>query len=127
MKRAVAILGTWALAVSGIVAITAQSGSTQVPAPFSALPTQELAGYSTGTGNRLTTDGTYNYAYDADGNLTSKTQISNGNKTLYTYDFRSRLTEVDSVVAGVISGSRKPMRSESSHSIKGIAFTGPSS
>jgi len=59
------------------------------------------AGYSTGTDNRLTTDGTYNYAYDAEGNLTSQTQISNGNKTVYTYDYHNRLVEADSVVGGV--------------------------
>jgi YD repeat-containing protein len=44
------------------------------------------SGYSTGTDNELTTDGTYNYQYDTAGNLTSKTQISNGNQTLYKYD-----------------------------------------
>src|SRR5207249_8724954 len=30
-----------------------------------------------------------------------RTQISNSNKTLYTYDYHNRVTEVDSVVAGV--------------------------
>jgi RHS repeat-associated protein len=59
------------------------------------------SGYSTGTDNELTSDGTYTYTYDNDGNLISKTQISTGNKTLYTYDYHNRLTEVDSVVAGV--------------------------
>src|SRR5438477_12000857 len=49
MKKALAILGTWALTLGGIVAVTSQSGSTQVPAPFSDLPVQQLAGYSTGT------------------------------------------------------------------------------
>src|SRR5207247_847587 len=49
MKKAIAILGTWALAASGVVALTAQSGSTLIPSPFSALPAQQLAGYSTGT------------------------------------------------------------------------------
>src|SRR5437763_14306474 len=49
MKKAIAILGTWALALTGGVAMTAQRGSTQVPLPFTALPAQQLAGYSTGT------------------------------------------------------------------------------
>jgi RHS repeat-associated protein len=59
------------------------------------------SGYSTGTDNELTTDGTYNYQYDNTGNLISKTQISNGNQTLYKYDYHNRLVGADSVVAGV--------------------------
>jgi RHS repeat-associated protein len=51
--------------------------------------------------NRLATDGTYNYVYDGVGNLISKTQISSGDETVYTYDDHNRLTEVDSVVGGV--------------------------
>jgi hypothetical protein len=49
MKRAVALLGIWALAVTGLVAVTVQSGNTLPPAPFPVLPNQQLAGYSTGT------------------------------------------------------------------------------
>src|SRR5437764_13723929 len=49
MKKAVGLLATWALSVGGVVAVTAQSGRTAIPAPFSALPDQALAGYSTGT------------------------------------------------------------------------------
>jgi RHS repeat-associated protein len=62
---------------------------------------RNTTGYSTGTGNRLSSDGTYNYGYDDEGNLTSKTNISTGNQTLYKWDFRNRLTEVDSVISGV--------------------------
>ncbi|MCU1448571.1 MAG: hypothetical protein JWP02_741, partial [Acidimicrobiales bacterium] len=45
MKKAAAILGTWVLAIAGLVAVTAQSGSTAPP--FTAA--QHFAGYSTGT------------------------------------------------------------------------------
>jgi RHS repeat-associated protein len=58
-------------------------------------------GYSTGTGNRLSSDGTYNYGYDDEGNQTSRTKISDGSQTVYKWDYRNRLTEVDSVVSGV--------------------------
>ena len=61
---------------------------------------RNTTGYSTGTGNRLTTDGAFNYGYDDEGNLTSKTAISTGAQTLYQWDYRNRLTEVDSVVRG---------------------------
>jgi RHS repeat-associated protein len=60
-------------------------------------------GYSTSTGNRLSSDGTFNYSYDDEGNLTSKTAISTGNQTLYTWDYRNRLSEADQVVGGVRS------------------------
>jgi len=61
---------------------------------------RNAAGYSTATGNRLTGDGTSTYGYDDEGNLTSRTQISSGNQTLYTWDYRNRLTAVDSKVGG---------------------------
>ena len=51
---------------------------------------------TTTTGNRLSSDGTYNYGYDDEGNRTSKTSIATGDQTLYAYDYRNRLTEVDS-------------------------------
>ena len=51
-----------------------------------------MTGYQTRTGNELLSDGTYNYTYDNDGNLLTKTQISNGQATQYTWDYRNRLT-----------------------------------
>ncbi len=68
---------------------------------YNANGVRNTGGSTPGTDNELTTDGTYNYAYDAEGNEISRTQISNGNKTLYTYDYHNRLTEVQSVVGGV--------------------------
>ncbi len=62
---------------------------------------RNTTGYSTGTGNRLTGDGTNNYAYDAEGNLITRTAIATGNQTLFKWDYRNRLTEVDNVVGGV--------------------------
>ncbi len=56
------------------------------------------SGDSTGADNQVTSDGTFNYTYDNEGNRISRTRIS-GNyatdyKTLYTYDNRNRLTSV---------------------------------
>jgi RHS repeat-associated protein len=53
-----------------------------------------MSGYSTGTGNRLTSDGTYNYTYDDNGNTLTKTRISDSQKWEFTWDFRNRLTQV---------------------------------
>ncbi len=49
-------------------------------------------GYTTGTDNRLTNDGTYGYTYDNEGNMASK---GNSHQTTsYSWDYRNRLTEV---------------------------------
>ena len=55
---------------------------------------------TTHTGNQLTSDGTYDYTYDANGNMITKTDIATGDELIYTYDFRNRLVEVDQVVGG---------------------------
>jgi len=56
-------------------------------------------GYSTGTNNQLTSDGTFNYTYDAEGNRVSRTRISNDPAsdylTTYTFDYRNELTDVN--------------------------------
>jgi RHS repeat-associated protein len=52
------------------------------------------AGYQTTTNNRLQTDGTYNYTYDDEGNLTQRTTIATNEVTEYTWDYRNRLTQV---------------------------------
>ena len=51
-------------------------------------------GYTTGDHNRLTSDGTYNYTYDNEGNVLTKTNISTSESVEYTWDHRNRLTKV---------------------------------
>lgn len=51
-------------------------------------------GFLTDTGNRLLTDGTYSFAYDAEGSLVTRTQIATGATTQYDYDYRNRLARV---------------------------------
>jgi len=53
------------------------------------------AGYTTDDDNRLTSDGTYNYTYDGEGNRVTRTRITDGQFTEYTFDHRNRLTRVD--------------------------------
>jgi len=52
------------------------------------------SGYVVGTGNRLLSDGTYDYEYDDEGNLIRRTEKATGAKTEYTWDYRNRLTNV---------------------------------
>jgi hypothetical protein len=56
-------------------------------------------GYSTGSDNLISSDGTFNYQHDADGNTTVRTRISNSYasdyRTTYTWDYRNRLTDVE--------------------------------
>ena len=53
-----------------------------------------LPGYEMGPGNRLRSDGVYNYTYDNEGNLLTKTRLSDGQVTEYTWDYRNRLVRV---------------------------------
>jgi RHS repeat-associated protein len=68
---------------------------------FDANGNRDSTGYSTGTGNELASDGTYDYTYDADGNMITRTAIATGVEDVYTYDYRNRLTEVQQVSGGV--------------------------
>ncbi len=51
--------------------------------------------YAVNTDNRLTTDGVFNYQYDAEGNRTAAIEISTGKRTEYRWDHRNRLVEVE--------------------------------
>ncbi|TAE58470.1 MAG: hypothetical protein EAZ76_02010 [Nostocales cyanobacterium] len=51
-------------------------------------------GYVTGEGNRLLSDGTYNYEYDNEGNLTKQTEITTGKVQELTWDYRNRLVAI---------------------------------
>jgi RHS repeat-associated protein len=53
-----------------------------------------MTGYQTGTGNRLTSDGIYNYTSDNEGNVATQTRISDGQQSTFTWDYRNRLTQV---------------------------------
>jgi RHS repeat-associated protein len=53
-----------------------------------------MTGYVTGDLNQLLSDGVYDYEYDLEGNMISKTRISDGEVTEYTWDHRQRLVHV---------------------------------
>ncbi len=55
---------------------------------------RDEAGYDIGDHNRIASDGTFSYTYDAEGNRTSRVNLTTGDYTLYTWDHRNRLIEV---------------------------------
>ncbi len=60
-------------------------------------------GTRTGPGNRLASDGTFNYEYDNEGNLVRRTEIATGKVRELAWDFRNRLTSVtDKDAAGTV-------------------------
>ncbi|MFO0954225.1 MAG: hypothetical protein U0835_24320 [Isosphaeraceae bacterium] len=85
-----------------VTAVTHTNGSfANESFGYDANGNRNTTGYSTGTGNRLSGDGTYTYTYDDEGNLTDRTKLSDGSRTVYHWDYRNRLTSVDSVAGGV--------------------------
>ena len=52
------------------------------------------AAYTTGPGNQLLSDGTYNYQYDDEGNLVRRTEIATGALREFEWDHRNRLIAV---------------------------------
>ena len=53
-----------------------------------------MTGYTTGVGNELLASPGATYAYDAEGNMTAKTETATGNTWAYSYDIRNRMTGV---------------------------------
>jgi hypothetical protein len=53
-----------------------------------------MAGHTVVANNRLSTDGTYNYTYDNEGNMLSRTKISDSTSEEYAWDHRNRLVKV---------------------------------
>jgi hypothetical protein len=68
------------------------------------------SGYITDAGNRLRSDGTYNYEYDDEGNRTTRTKIADGTVDTYSWDYRNRLMgivtrDLDGVVTRTVGYS----------------------
>ena len=66
---------------------------------------RNTTGYGTGTGNRLSADGTHTYQYDAEGNMSRRTVVATGAYRVFAYDHRNRLTSVtDKTAGGTVTG-----------------------
>ncbi|MEZ6096041.1 MAG: hypothetical protein R3C03_17755 [Pirellulaceae bacterium] len=55
----------------------------------------ETANYTTGIANQLTSDGTYRYEYDGEGNQVKRIHLTTGETRTFQYDHRNRLVRVD--------------------------------
>ena len=54
--------------------------------------------YETGLANRLLSDGTHDYQYDAEGNMTRRTETTTGDYRVFEWDHRNRLVAVNDFV-----------------------------
>jgi RHS repeat-associated protein len=82
--------------------VTGVGGGRSESFSFDLNGNRNSSGYTTGPGNELTGDGTYTYAYDAEGNQTSKTRLSDHEQWTFTWDYRNRMTQaVEKPSAGV--------------------------
>src|SRR5262249_42138558 len=73
--------------------LTGASGARSESYSYDANGNRSMTGYTTGTGNRLTSDGTYSYTYEKEGNMLTRSRRGSG-KTDYRGDSRNRLTDV---------------------------------
>ncbi|MEE3717618.1 RHS repeat-associated core domain-containing protein [Tumidithrix elongata RA019] len=80
--------------------LTAATHSYQTSEAFSYDALGNRTGYVTTANNRLQSDGTFTYLYDDEGNRTQRTNIATGEVTSYTWDYRNRLTGVDTKTSG---------------------------
>lgn len=63
---------------------------------------RNATGYVVGANNRVMSNSEYDYAYDAEGNMISKTETATGMVTSFGYDHRNRLT---SIAGGVLAAN----------------------
>ena len=89
--------------LTGQVVETSRAGTTAETFDYDANGNPSDAGIVNSTANRIRTDGEFEYDYDAEGNLTSKTDLVSGEETTYSYDHRDRLVRaVQTTTNGII-------------------------
>ena len=62
---------------------------------FDANGNRTMAGYVTGPDNRLLSDGTWNYGFDNEGNVVTKTSIATGDTWAFGYDAKNRMVSAE--------------------------------
>src|SRR5262249_22623946 len=83
--------GTHTYACDASSQLTAADGTLY---SYDSTGNRTTAGYTTGTGNRLSNDGTWTYTYDAEGDLTQKSMGATATTVYYSYDLNDRLSSV---------------------------------
>ena len=81
-------------AANQLTSVTRPAGQTNESYSYDSGGNRTMTGYTTGVGNELLASPGATYAYDAEGNLTAKTETTTGNVWSYTYDIRNRMTGV---------------------------------
>ena len=74
--------------------LTGASGARTETYSYDLNGNRNPTGYVTTAGNRLQSDGTFNYTYDNEGNLLTRTRVSDSQLTEFIWDYRNRLTKV---------------------------------
>ena len=77
------------------------------------------AGYSTGTDNRLNSDGVFTYTYDFEGNLKTRTRIGTSEVRTFNWDYRNRLTGVSDSTGGATTYTYDGMNQRIAKSVGG--------
>jgi RHS repeat-associated protein len=72
--------------------LTAVGGSRTESFGYDANGNRNTTGYSVISGNRYSSGGGFTFAYDAEGNVTGKTEVATGNAWTYAFDQRNRMT-----------------------------------
>jgi RHS repeat-associated protein len=72
--------------------LTGVSGARAETYVYDSGGNRNMSGYTTTSGNEMTTSPGYTYTYDPAGNLTAETNTSTGAVTTFAYDYRNRLT-----------------------------------
>ena len=83
--------------------VTTVSGSNSEAYTYDKNGNRINAGYVTDSQNRLMSDGTYQYEYDAEGNRKSRKKIVDGVVDSYVWDYRNRLIRVLTKDAGGVT------------------------
>src|SRR5687767_8652166 len=75
-----------------------------------------MTGYTNAAGNRLQSDGTWNYTYDDEGNMIQRVHIVTGEVWLYAYNHDNRMTKVERKPS---AGGAVNLRVEFKHDVLG--------
>jgi len=81
-------------AANQLTSVSRPAGQTNESYSYDSGGNRTMTGYTTGVGNELLASPGATYAYDAEGNMTAKTETTTGNVWSYTYDIRNRMTGV---------------------------------
>jgi YD repeat-containing protein len=83
---------------------------------FDANGNRNMTGYVTGTGNRTTSDGTWTYTFDDEGNITKKSKGANAETWTFGYDNNNDLIWVEKRAT---DGGTLQMRSDYKYDVFG--------